>query len=174
MDFIERRKVRLEDFRVWIEKFSSSRFVHVYGKVSFKPNSADLLNELYWLVRDQTESRMRDVGHRLDRHKMASMLEMTVMAALPIKTSENLGNDLPFCNAAFAMFCALDIVLSWGDTILDTDCPSFCETHLLWLRWCHQEHFPIFSNAMTWYAFECYCHEREAVRAANNRLKDFL
>jgi len=98
VDFIERRKVRLEDFRVWIEKFSSSRFVHVYGKVSFKPNSADLLNELYWLVRDQTESRMRDVGHRLDRHKMASMLEMTVMAALPIKTSENLGNDLPFCN----------------------------------------------------------------------------
>ena len=97
-----------------------------------------------------------------DRHKRASVLEMSIMATLPIVIDDQaIRSQL---NAEFAMTAAKAIILQyWYPVDLDKEIlrlEAFERAHICWLMHLSPESYPFISNAISWYLFEQLIGER--------------
>ncbi len=161
----ERQQRRQQEITEWTKHFVEELKKDGVG-ASYSDEDIVYLNANYWdMLRQSVRPRVAKhdggKGH-IDRHKIASLFELLIVHHSPIKhPDESIAEDL---NARFAFFVAINIIASWNG-IASTDLyvsPTFDREHRTWLKQLnhHNESWPIFSNAATWYLVELIYLER--------------
>ena len=165
---------RLTEIKTWLASFER---VNNDVKCEYIEDAAVKINEYYWLtVARNIKPKMRrglQKGHHIDRHKIISATEMTIMEILPAKINSIVpgratlshGASQNICrktNAYLALHIGQSILFQWlkkSDESLDFEKikdEPFEKEHLVLLANASNEGFPIFSNASTWYMYENY------------------
>lgn len=165
---VDPKAKRQEEFKGWFDSFTilvrllqSQGKLHVShnktGNFTFANNAIDVVNQLYWrwmdaYVRPMVGASNGDPETNIDRYKICSLIELTIITLQPIESNDSdLAKDL---NARLAYHCATTLISSWGqvDDIFKHISPKVAENHLTWLRSYDPENKepPIFSNAVTW------------------------
>ncbi len=152
---------RENDLHFWI-----SQYVDFYNKtytnftMYIKPNTEKEINQIYW---DFIETKVRPFLEKkhtmpvVDRHKIISVMELCIMYYLPLWI-----NDIDNCGqqarkrecAKLGLAIGKNIIKSWNNDITSTSFPVFEREHITLLMGVNFEHFPVFSNAATWYLYE--------------------
>lgn len=171
-------QARLADFDAWLNSFA---ILPKYAdKIEAIPNAAILLNQYYWnvvqayvrpLLSSQENVHEETTHHLINRFKIISITELTVMAVLPFnlkKGTEFLEEEV---NARFAWYCAVAILTGWDKIdmsvlnqiigyreTLNPGAPeekkaelSFRAEHIQFLTTLDTKvQLPVLSNAQTW------------------------
>lgn len=161
------REKRLNEIETWLGYFSELSAKHLGSSVRYIDDAAERINTCYWeSLEDKVRPRIqphRDAGGAkvfVDRHKISSLLELSIAYLQPIESINDLDTDVDEWNAKLAYYVALNIIGNWDAGKVSTlyVSESFDREHQTWLRYLHKTRdFPIFSNAATWYLFEQYC-----------------
>ncbi len=155
----EREGVRLLDLVFWFEAFQANYSEEFHQPLGFIEDSARIINEYYW---ELMESNVRPYlrkhlpESRIDRHKIISGMEMSIMFGLPVVMEDQ--DERLDVNSRLALFVAKQILISFNRGRIDATGPeNFNREHRTWLQMVSAEGYPIFSNAATWYLFELLC-----------------
>lgn len=170
---IDPKEKRLNEFKDWFDGFTKIvRSLQSKGKLgqvsvshidtgnfSFSQNAADVVNDKYWelmdnFVRPMVGASNGDPETNIDRYKICSLTELTIVTLQPIECDAVILARM--LNARLAYYCALSIVSSWDGVavgkIQKKVLSKVEENHVVWLQNYDPENFvpPIFSNAVTW------------------------
>jgi hypothetical protein len=159
-------KTHLPEIQRWFVQFSQFHKQVVGAPIRFKDGAAKYLDETYWkTIEERVRPRLcngRNGRKRIDHHKIASTMELCIIYLEPIE-HESIDRMLEL-NVQLALFVAKSVILAWHtDVCFDADvasCEDFDREHMAWLLMAEHEHFPIFSNAATWYFYECVLFAR--------------
>lgn len=134
---------------------------------------AGKIEELYWKCRDEhVRSSMCNEKGNIDHHKIASLLEYSIMGACLIRLEKHKATlinkrdaEIIRINAKFALYSAMRVLSDWNNQklditiISDLDKGSFYREHVALMSNSSEDirYFPIFSNSATIYFVEKYC-----------------
>lgn len=162
----EQKQKRLQEFHEWFDEFASYMRLQRGIAVTFEERAAESVNANYWEFMDNNVRKYikhrdnQDHSERVDRHKIASLMELIVAATLPIAHNDK---EVRYhYNALLAFCCAMNVVKKWksdGDearNILRGDMDdAFVRAHINLLEYtAATSDIPVFSNAATWYLVE--------------------
>lgn len=166
------KKTHCDEIRDWLERFELAHKQTAKTEFRIKNNAAEELDKLYWntvkkcvknkLCEEETNDEDSSDEKLIDRHKIASTMEMCIMYFEPIE--HMVFDRMIEINAQFAHFAAKSIILAFNfpdfsdaNSNLNAEVasfPNFDREHISWLTMVEKEHFPIFSNAATWFLYE--------------------
>ena len=163
---VDDKEKREKDIAEWLSQFSRL-YENRYGEgLQYQDASARLINTWYWETLEETVRPRMALNNgqqtKVDRHKIASLLELIIVHVQPILASTQHHGREQLC-ARLAYFVAINLIGNWHPERIKTlsVSESFHREHLAWLtNSAKSEGFPIFSNAATWYLFELICEER--------------
>jgi len=148
---------RKEDICFWIESYEAYyKKLHGNDSVFVKPNTEVKINDAYWELIDKKvkpvlEKKSPEI--KIDRHKIISATEYCIMDHLPLFFTDD-GKKSSIENAKLALYISKCILRSWNDGLKDVNLLKFDEEHIVFLANVELKHFPVFSNAATWYLYE--------------------
>lgn len=156
---IDPREKRRSEFVRWLTYFQEEYFNLQAFRIEYTDsieNIATKLVEVYFnTLEDEIRGHMEDNDNadaRINRHKMMSLAEMTVMYVQPIN-HEDEGERL-LLNGGLATYIAKSLMIDMINLNFMPRHLKFDNQHIMWLAKCDSEHYPIFSNSHTWLMFE--------------------
>lgn len=164
----EQRLKRLEDLEFWVSNYVENVNAAGFEILKIIPGKVSYLNASYWeTLEGQIRCKMLphagNEGRLVDRHKIASLTELTTMAAMPIETVGGDEEAQLLSNAKLAYALGLMIIGNFNRDIIQslTVSKSFVDQHIIWLCEVKANNgFSFFSNAATWYLVEKIFKER--------------
>lgn len=159
----EQKQKRLVELSEWLGMFAEESEAEFGTRICIDPAKVSLLNTVYWET-IEAQVRPRMAPHEgsdervIDRHKIASAMELSICAVLPLDAATD--EEKIELNARLAFYVGLSIIGNWNPDNITTlfVSSSFNREHLAWLREVNASRdFQIFSNAATWYLVEQYC-----------------
>lgn len=167
----EQKLKRLAEISEWLGMFAEQYEIAFGTHIEIRPESVSLLNSTYW-ENIEANVRPRMAPHEgsdervIDRHKIASAMELCICAVLPLDAAT--AEERISLNAELAFYVGLSIIGNWNPDKITTlsVSDSFNREHLAWLREVNATRdFQIFSNAATWYLFEQYCLLKSSIKS---------
>lgn len=169
-----KRQKRLGEFQAWFDGFTlvvrglqARKKLPVShgspGNFAFAAGAAQAVNELYWktmdgLVRPMVKASNGDPETDIDRFKICSLIELSVVALQPINTRT--ASSARFLNARLAYHCAVSFIANWHTVspkvVVKYVGKKIAVNHVTWLTNYDPDEGtpPIFSNAVTWQLIE--------------------
>jgi len=134
--FEEASQSRLNDFGAWLAGFQAIE--KLSGKIAPIENAALLLNNFYWSVvqayvrplLDRADQEDNSSHHLINRFKIISITELSIMAVLPFDVIDHdkglLDEEI---NARFAWYCAITILTGWDESIEQVNLEKIIRYH---------------------------------------------
>jgi hypothetical protein len=170
----QKQEKRYTEFEQWLSDFKEqSELDNIFFEYS--QDAPMRLNEWYWTRREtdiipymEADIEMGETEIRINRYKVISNLELTVVGFQPIlHEDESSRSEL---NALLSWNIALRTLIEWNDWTLKVDkinklieeipdLKEFVDEHINWLAKLDVEFsYPVFSNSHTWWNFS-HCLE---------------
>lgn len=131
----EKKQRRLQDIQGWMRDYSEL-FKEQFGiMVEYIPNAAEKLNDMYWQTLDEKVRPFleHELDHNVDRHKIASLMELCIMCVQPLP--HKVEQTRRIINSQFAITVAKMIIAQWqGSKAVNKELfmrmtPSFNKEH---------------------------------------------